>query len=49
MLLFMGQASLTDDNAADGYSDKLMCQLINIRCTRACLEELGGTFTGSKD
>lgn len=42
-------ATSIDDNEADEKSDKPRCQLINIRCTRACLEELGGTFTGSKD
>lgn len=42
-------ATSIDNNEADEKSGKSMCQLINIRCTRACLEELGGTFTGSKD
>ena len=30
-------ATSIDDNEADEKSDKPRCQLINIRCTRACL------------
>ncbi len=31
-------ATATDDNAADEKSDKSIWQLLNIRCTRACLK-----------
>ena len=32
-------ATATDDNAADEKSDKSIWQLLNIRCTRACLKK----------